>query len=121
MAKLSVAMLVCSDLLKSRDFYRDIVGLKLKRDSAPDRVEFDLGSGMALVLHPKSKLLAVRPGSLQLGFSVESVDSFVSDCTQMKVPVFQDPYDETWGRVAVIGDPDGYPIQVSSPRKRSRV
>jgi catechol 2,3-dioxygenase-like lactoylglutathione lyase family enzyme len=121
MAKLSVAMLVCSDLLASRDFYRDVIGLRLKRDAVPERVEFDLGAGAALVLHPKSKLLAVRPGSLQLGFSVESVDSFVADCAQMKVPIFQDPYEETFGRVAVIGDPDGYPIQVSSPRKRSRV
>lgn len=120
MAKLSVAMLVCADLRKSRDFYRDVLGLKVKTDQLPHWVDFDLGGGGAtLVLHPKTELLAVRPGSLQLGFSVENVDAFASDCAQMNVPIFQDPYDETFGRVAVIGDPDGYPIQVVSARRRS--
>lgn len=119
MAKLSVAMLVCSDLRKSRDFYRDVLGLKVKNDHLPRWVDFDLGGSATLVLHPKTEVLAVRPGSLQLGFSVENVDSFASDCAQLNVPIFQDPYDETFGRVAVIGDPDGYPIQVVSARRRS--
>jgi predicted enzyme related to lactoylglutathione lyase len=114
-ATLSIAMLVCRDLARSRDFYRDVIGLKLKTDAMPNWVDFDLGDGVTLGLHPMSEFLAVRPGSLQLGFSVANVDRFVSDCTLMGVPIFQDPYDEPFGRVAVISDPDGYPIQVSSP------
>jgi len=114
-------MLVCGQLARSRDFYRDVLGLKLKTDQSPNWVEFDLGEGGALVLHPKSELVAVRPGSLQLGFTVENVDRFVADCATFKVPVFQDPYDEAFGRVAVIGDPDGYPIQVMSPSRKRRV
>ena len=112
-------MLVCADLARSRDFYRDVLGLRLKTDQSPNWIEFDLGNGATLVLHPKSELVAVRPGSLQLGFTVDNVDRFVADCAAFKVPVFQDPYDESFGRIAVIGDPDGYPIQVMSlSRKR---
>jgi catechol 2,3-dioxygenase-like lactoylglutathione lyase family enzyme len=115
MAKFSIVMLVCSDLARSRAFYKDVMGLKVLNDDMPRWVEFELYRGASLGLHPKSELLAVRPGSLQLGFTVTNVDKFVADCVGLGVPVFQDPYDETLGRIAVIGDPDGYPIQVGTP------
>ncbi len=116
MAKFSIAMLVCSDLDRSRDFYRRVLGLKLVDDQTPHWVEFELSPGVTFGLHPRTELLAVRPGSLQLGFSVENVDKFVADCAAMNVPILQYPYDESFGRVAIIADPDGYPIQIGTPR-----
>lgn len=114
-------MLVCADLARSRDFYRDVLGLKLRADKAPHWVEFELGdNGATLVLHPKTELVAVRPGSLQLGFTVDNVDRFVADCAAFRVPIFQDPYDEAFGRIAIIGDPDGYPVQIMSPARKRR-
>lgn len=110
-------MLVCSDLNRSRDFYRRVLGLKLITDRSPDWVEFQLAPGITFGLHPRSDVLAVRPGSLQLGFSVENVDRFVADCAAMHVPILQYPYDETFGRVAIISDPDGYPIQIGTPKR----
>lgn len=111
-------MLVCNDLGKSRDFYRTIMGLRLKKDRSPHWVEFALsGEQVTLVLHPRSELLAVRPGSLQLGFAVENVDKFVADCATLSVPVLQYPYDDGKQRIAVISDPDGYPIQIASEKR----
>ncbi len=120
MTKFWVAMLVCADLERSRGFYRDVLGLKLKSGDEQQWAEFDLGNGATLVLHPKTELVAVRPGSLQLGFTVDNVDRFIADCAAFNVPVFQDPYDEPFGRIAVIGDPDGYPIQIASPARKRR-
>jgi catechol 2,3-dioxygenase-like lactoylglutathione lyase family enzyme len=117
MAAFSVALLVCSDLARSRDFYRELLGLELIDDRSPAWVEFEIGPGVALRLHPKSEFLAVRPGSLQLGFTVENVDAFVAGCAAQGIPVFEDPYDDPFGRMAVIGDPDGYPIQVGTPAR----
>ncbi len=114
MAQFTIAMLVCADLARSRDFYRDVLGLKVKTDAIPDWVDFDLGAGALLGLHPKTEVLAVRPGSLQVGFSVEDVDAFVEECSAKGVPVFQSPCDESFGRFAMIGDPDGYAIQIIS-------
>jgi catechol 2,3-dioxygenase-like lactoylglutathione lyase family enzyme len=111
--KFSIAMLVCSDLERSRDFYRNVLGLKMVADQSPHWVEFELAKGVKFGLHPRTELLAVRPGSLQLGFSVDNVDKFVADCAAMNVPVLQYPYDEAFGRVAMIADPDGYPIQIA--------
>jgi predicted enzyme related to lactoylglutathione lyase len=113
-------MLVCADLARSREFYRDVLGLKLRADKAPNWVEFELDNGPTLLLHPKTELVAVRPGSLQLGFTVDNVDRFVADCASFGVPVFQDPYDEPFGRIAIISDPDGYPVQVMSPARKRR-
>jgi lactoylglutathione lyase len=118
MATFSIAMLVCADLSASRTFYRDVFGLKLIGDHAPHWVEFELASGVTLGLHQRSDVLAVRPGSLQLGFTVPNVDKFVADCAALGVPIFQDPYDEPFGRMAVISDPDGYPIQVGTSKSR---
>jgi catechol 2,3-dioxygenase-like lactoylglutathione lyase family enzyme len=116
MAKFSIVMLVCADLARSVAFYKDVIGLKVRTDRTPRWVEFELANGATLGLHPKTDLLAVRPGSIQLGFTVENVDNFVADCAAMRVPVFQDPYEESFGRIAVIGDPDGYPIQIGTLR-----
>jgi catechol 2,3-dioxygenase-like lactoylglutathione lyase family enzyme len=118
--KFAVVLLVCADLERSRVFYRDVLGLKSTGEKGATWASFALGDGSTLSLHAKTDLLAVRPGSLQLGFSVENVDTFLADCTQMGVPVFQDPYDEPFGRVAIIGDPDGYPIQISSSSRKPR-
>lgn len=111
-----IAMLICADIERSRDFYRDVLGLSLKTDAAPDWVDFDVGGGALLGLHPKTELLAVRPGSLQLGFAVDDVDAFIEDCSKKGVPIFQSPSDESFGRFAMIGDPDGYAIQITTSR-----
>jgi len=114
MADFATVMLVCGDLSRSRAFYRDVLQLNSRAENLPEWVDFDLDGGATLRLHPKSELLTVRPGSIQLGFSVHDVDAFVGACAESGVPIFQDPYDEPFGRLAVISDPDGYPIQIVS-------
>ena len=111
-----MAMLVCSDLARSRAFYRDVLSLRLGTDAFPDWVDFELADGQRLGLHADSDTLVVRPGSLQLGFHVDNVDTFITDARTAGVRILQDPYDQATGRVAVITDPDGYVIQVFSPK-----
>ena len=112
-----MAMLACGDLRKSKTFYRDILGLLLIKDAAPHWVEFELGNGHRLGLHPASETLAVVPGSLHLTFTVPNVDLLVSDARMAGIKIFQEPFSDTVGRIAVISDPDGYPVQVMSPAK----
>jgi predicted enzyme related to lactoylglutathione lyase len=58
----------------------------------------------------------VKPGSLQLAFYVDDIDKFVTDARTAGVTILQDPHDESFGRLAVIADPDGYAVQVATPR-----
>ncbi len=116
MAKFALAMVVCSDMERSKRFYRDILELKLGTDAAPHWVDFDLGGGQMLGLHPASETLTVKPGSVQLGFQVEDVDRFVTDARTAGARILQEPHDESFGRLAVVADPDGYPVQIATPR-----
>jgi catechol 2,3-dioxygenase-like lactoylglutathione lyase family enzyme len=116
MTSFAMAMLVCSDLARSRAFYRDVLALHVVTDAFPDWVDFELSEGQRLGLHPDSETLVVRPGSLQLGFHVENVDAFIADARTAGVRVLQDPFEQSAGRVAVIADPDGYVIQIFSPK-----
>jgi catechol 2,3-dioxygenase-like lactoylglutathione lyase family enzyme len=115
-AKFAMAMIVSSDLERSKAFYRTILELKLGTDAAPHWVDFDLGGGRRLGLHPSSESLTVKPGSLQLAFYVDDIDKFVTDARTAGVTILQDPHDESFGRLAVIADPDGYAVQVATPR-----
>jgi len=116
MTSFAMAILVCSNLGRSRDFYRNILSLKIATDAFPEWVDFDLGDGKRLGLHPVSESLTVRPGSLQLGFHVENVDTFITDARTAGAHVLQEPYEQAFGRCAVISDPDGYVLQVFSPK-----
>jgi predicted enzyme related to lactoylglutathione lyase len=111
-----MAMVVCSDIERSKRFYRNVLELKLGTDAAPHWVDFELGGGQLLGLHPASETLTVKPGSVQLGFYVEDVDRFVTDARTAGASILQEPHDEGFGRLAVIADPDGYPIQIATPR-----
>ncbi|MGB8264970.1 MAG: VOC family protein [Candidatus Velthaea sp.] len=117
MTTFSMAMLVCSDLERSRDFYRNVLGLRLGTDAVPYWVDLELGNGAKLGLHPVGDHLSIRPGSLQLAFQVPNVDSFIADARLAGAPILQEPYNDRFLRVAVIGDPDGYPIRVGSPKQ----
>ncbi|HTW83977.1 MAG TPA: VOC family protein [Candidatus Sulfotelmatobacter sp.] len=116
MTSFALAMLVCSDLDRSKHFYRTILNLKLRTDAAPHWLDFDLGAGAVLGLHPAGPNLPVRPGSLQLGFTVDDVDLFITDARTLGVTILQEPHDEGFGRLAVIADPDGYPVQIAAPK-----
>lgn len=114
--RFAMAMIVCSDLQRSRDFYVNILSLKIGNESMPHWVDFNLGSGHQLGLHPATETLAAKPGAIQLGFFVDNVDAFIADAHVAGVRVLQEPFDERHARRAVIADPDGYPIQIATPK-----
>jgi predicted enzyme related to lactoylglutathione lyase len=112
-----MTMLVTKDVVRARDFYRDVFGLKVGNDFAPHWVDFELGSGMQLGLHPAGEGMDVEPGSMSIGFSVDDVDAFVAEVAAKGVPVRREPRDENFGRLALLADPDGYTVQVFTPSK----
>ena len=117
MTTFSMAMLVCSNLERSRDFYRNVLGLRVGTDAIPHWVDFELGGGATLGLHPVGDHLVVRPGSLQLAFHVDNIDGFIADARMAGASILQEPFDDRFLRVAVIADPDGYAIRVGTPKR----
>jgi len=120
MTTFSMAMLVCSNLERSRSFYRDVLGLRIGTDALPHWVDFQIGEGAKLGLHPAGDRSAVRPGSLELAFEVPNVDGFIADARLAGAAILQEPYDDRFVRVAVISDPDGYHVRIASPKLAPR-
>ncbi len=119
MATFALTMLVSKNPARSRDFYRDVLGLTVGVDQAPDWVDFPLGGGAMLGIHPEDPTtnLMLAPGSLSNGFVVDDVDAFIAGVKAHGVPVVVEPRDEPFGRHAIIADPDGYTVQIYTPVK----
>jgi predicted enzyme related to lactoylglutathione lyase len=115
-SEFSMLMALCRDLERSRDFYRNVMGLRVANDQVPHWVDFDLGGGKRLGLHPEGAGRKVTPGTLQLGFAVPNVDKFITDARVMGARILQEPFDAPFGRIAILSDPDGYAVQVFTPR-----
>jgi predicted enzyme related to lactoylglutathione lyase len=113
----SMLMALCRDLEKSRDFYRNVMGLTILNDQVPHWVDFELGEGRRLGLHPEGSGRKVTPGTLQLGFVVPNVDRFITDARAMGARILQEPFDAPFGRIAILSDPDGYAVQVFTPKR----
>lgn len=120
MATFARATLWCVDLERSKRFYRTIFDLPVVTEG-PGWVELAMGNGTILALHAQTESGAARrQGTVQLGFSVEDVDTFVTDARTALVTVLQEPHDQPSGRVAVVADPDGNPLFVLAPLPLSR-
>ena len=116
-SEFSMLMALCHDLAKSRDFYRNVMGLSIATDQVPHWVDFDLGEGRRLGLHPEGTGRKATPGTLQLGFVVPNVDKFITDARVMGARILQEPFDAPFGRIAILADPDGYAVQVFTPKR----
>jgi predicted enzyme related to lactoylglutathione lyase len=53
---------------------------------------------------------------MSIGFSVDDVDALVASLKGDGVAVITEPFDENFGRLAVVADPDGYPVQLLTPK-----
>lgn len=82
--RISAVILLVSDVKKSTEFYRDILGMKLKQESA-EWVEF-LGLPV-IALHPKGtkkKPVKERSGML-VGFNVGDLESVCAELEKKDV------------------------------------
>jgi len=95
-----------SDLGKSIEFYRDVLGLTLE-GHWPDVpwAEFNVPPlTLALTEAPKDRAL-VTGGSLAL--AVEDVEAAIAELKEAGVKVFVEPFDSSVCHYALIADPDG--------------
>lgn len=60
------------------------------------------------------------PGSTFVGFVVDSVDEAVAAVVALGALVVEDTNDASWGRRAVVTDPDGRPVELFTPPPHER-
>ena len=95
---------------KSIKFYRDVLELPVKNTST-EWVEF-FSSGTVLALHPAKSKARTKNSGVLVGFMVSDLESVAKKLKEKKVEFFKEPKDESFGKHAIIEDPDGHLISI---------
>ena len=119
MSKVGYSRIVVSDLKRSIEFYRDVLGVPLKYESS-DWAEFaTLGTRLALkagappLAAIPEKSLDGQPiaGRVGIAFEVKNLDQVYLELSARAVKFTHPPMDDgPGGRMAMLLDPDGLEI-----------
>ena len=119
--RLSYAIVFVSDMRRAVSFYRDVLGLPLRFESA-DWTEL-VTDGATLALHKSEgsnsandDAQQVRAGRCRPGLSVPDLDAFHKRMIENNVPCVQEPKETFGARIAQYVDPDGLVISISDQR-----
>jgi len=116
------AILFVSDLQRSLEFYRDLVGFPV-REETRNSVQFDVGGATFILqlahvdkpVHHHPPMLA---GSCRLGFEVDDLMAVHLRLIAAGVPCLTPPQAQDDLSVALYEDPDGANFTLAEPLKR---
>jgi len=108
--KIGAVILLVSDMKRSTKFYRDTLGMKLKKQSK-DWTEFSEG-GTVLAIHPAGRKKIKQNNSMLVGFSVSDFEDVMGELKKKKAKFYKKPKQEPFGKHAIIQDPDGHLISI---------
>jgi lactoylglutathione lyase len=119
--RISAIILLVKDLNKSIDFYNNVLGMEKKQESE-DWVEF-MKQGTVLALHPIGKKSKsdeqkkisrnAKSGNILIGFNVSDLESVCNDLNKKNVKFYKDLKNESFGKHAIIEDPEGNLISLA--------
>lgn len=109
-----------SDMTRSVQFYRDILGFSVMKES-PHRSVLSLGSVPKLALHRgvarKSEIDSHAAGIGSIGFVVENLEKTMEELKVRGATFVGAPSERGASMVVELADPDGFRITISSPVK----
>jgi predicted enzyme related to lactoylglutathione lyase len=109
---LGMIMIVVSDMERSVAFYRDALGLAVKSES-PDWIELDAETVSIGLHHHEGEFTASPTTGCTIAFLVEDAERALQELRDKGADVLQDVHREDFGgQLALVADPDGYPIQL---------
>ncbi|MDF2879842.1 MAG: putative lyase [Clostridiaceae bacterium] len=115
--------IICSDYTKSKDFYTNILGLKViketyRRERQSYKLDMAVGDNYQIELFsfpnaPKRLTYPEACGLRHLAFEVDNIESIVKELSSKKIKVEPTRLDEITGRKFVFfNDPDNLPIEL---------
>jgi lactoylglutathione lyase len=111
---INLVVLRVADLERSRRFY-ECLGVRFARErhaAGPEHLAADLG-GTVFELYPDGG--RGPTAGLRLGFRVPCVDAATAAAREAGADVLITAADGPWGRRAVVADPDGIRVELTSP------
>ncbi|HTO03741.1 MAG TPA: VOC family protein [Opitutus sp.] len=95
-----------SDISAARNFYENVLGLKLSRNFNDQWIEYDVGDGTFALTTMQMGHTPGAKGAV-VAFEVDNLDLTVAELKAKSVPVVLEPMPTPVCRMAVIADPDG--------------
>ncbi|MBT2639345.1 MULTISPECIES: VOC family protein [unclassified Bacillus (in: firmicutes)] len=122
--KMGYVILYVSDLEKTKQFYGELLGLKLRNEFGT-YIEYETGNTVLSMNTRESgreiTTLPIPDGvrkeqTFELGFVTEDVHGAVEKLRAAGVPILLEPTEKPWGQVvAYAADPDGHYIEICTP------
>lgn len=109
--KLGAVILLVSDMKRSVQFYNETLNLPIKKKS-DEWTEF-FNKETVLALHPAKHRISPKTGQhILIGFSSSDFDQTIKTLQEKNVSFFKRPKEESFGKHAIIEDPDGHLISI---------
>jgi lactoylglutathione lyase len=124
--KISAIILLVADAPKLISFYRDVLELEVKQESE-DWIELATKEGSTvLALYPKRD--KKKPSNVKesfdngrntlIGFNVSDLDNVCKELEKRGVNFFKRPAEESFGKHAIIEDPEGNLISIAEMKPK---
>ncbi|HEX7258713.1 MAG TPA: VOC family protein [Nitrososphaeraceae archaeon] len=115
--KIEGITLSVSDIKRSMEFYRDILNLRVNKESE-DKIEFSKkgSTNTKLIIElDKTGSTQNNKSSVIITFSVLDLNTIYDNLTQRKVDFHKKLSEDETGKNTIIRDPDGYLISLTEP------
>ena len=124
--RLTFVALSVTDLDRSLQFYRDVLGLPLRDESHDSDLDdpwyggphaaysWTDGAFIHFALYPTHPPLRTVSTGAQIGFHVSDFDAVHARVVRAGVSVVQEPRKEPWGRTARYLDPDRNIVSITA-------
>ena len=115
--KIEGITLSVSDIKRSMEFYRDILNLRVNKESE-DKIEFSKkgSTNTKLIIElDKTGSTQHNKSSVIITFSVLDLNTIYDNLTQRKVDFHKKLSEDETGKNTIIRDPDGYLISLTEP------
>ena len=115
---LSLVVLESGDIEAAKDFY-SLLGLSFveeRHGTGPRHYSATLGT-LILEIYPRQERNAIAP--VRIGFHVASIDKTLDLLRARGAPIIREAKNSPWGRRAVVEDPDGNRVELTSSSSES--
>ena len=106
----AATLLIVKDIIKSKQFYENVLGLKLVSEQ-DGRLHFEYGGHLIVMFQGESDAINYKHGfdaSSTLVFSVKNLESKINELKSCGVAfIHETPNQNSWGRYSVFSDPSG--------------